>query len=84
MFATDLTQGREALRRVREVVDGAHLDGYAPKLRYGLSGDLYSGVAELTVVNEDLTKVGVTGFLLIGSIVFLYYLRLRARSLRCC
>ncbi len=49
-----------------------------PPIRYGLSGDLYSGVAELTAVNEDLTKVGLTGLVLIGAIVFLYYLRLRA------
>jgi len=78
VLGTDLTAGREALSRVRAVVDAAGLAGYTPSIRYGLSGDLYTGVSELTVVNEDLTKVGLTGLVLISGIVFIYYLRLRA------
>jgi hypothetical protein len=45
VFATDPTQGREAIRRVRAVVDAAGLATHTPKIRYGLSGDLYSGVS---------------------------------------
>jgi len=78
VMGTDLAQGREAIRRVREVLDGAELGGYSPPIRYGLQGDLWTGVAELTVVNEDLTRVGITGFALIGAVVFFYYLRFRA------
>ncbi len=78
VLGTDLTLGKEALRRIREVVDAAKLDASSPPIHYGLTGDLYTGVSELTVVNEDLTRVGVTGFSLIAAVVFLYYLRLRA------
>jgi len=78
ILGTDVTRGREAIRRVREVVDAAGLGGATPPIHYGLQGDLWTGVAELTVVNEDLTRVGVTGIVLIGSVVLLYYLRVRA------
>jgi predicted RND superfamily exporter protein len=78
VLGTDLTNGREALAKIRTVVDDAHLGATSPPIHYGLSGDLYTGVSELTVVNEDLTRVGVTGIVLIGAVVFLYYLRVRA------
>jgi hypothetical protein len=78
VLGTDLTDGREAIRRVRGVLDGAKLDASSPPIRYGLQGDLWTGVAELTIVNADLTRVGVTGILLIAAICFFYYLRVRA------
>ena len=78
VLGTDLSLGREAIRRVETVLDAAHLDASSPPIHYGLSGDLWTGVAELTVVNEDLTRVGVTGIVLIAVVVFLYYLRMRA------
>ncbi len=78
VLGTDLTAGREALSRIRAVVDAANLAGASPPIHYGLSGDLYTGVSELTVVNEDLTRVGLTGLALIAAVVFLYYLRMRA------
>ena len=77
VLGSDLAKGQDALRRVREVIDQVNLASYHPSIRYGLAGDLYSGVAEVSAINEDLTQVGVTGILLIGGIVFLYYLRVR-------
>jgi hypothetical protein len=77
ILGSDLAKGQDALRRVREVIDQVNLASYHPSIRYGLAGDLYSGVAEVSAINEDLTQVGVTGILLIGGIVFLYYLRVR-------
>ena len=78
ILGTDLVNGRDAIDRVRAVLDAAKLGASAPPIRYRLQGDLWSGVAELTIVNEDLTRVGVTGILLIGGVVFLYFLRVRA------
>jgi predicted RND superfamily exporter protein len=78
VLGTDLTDGREAIRRVREVLDGAKLGEASPPIRYALHGDLWTGVAELTIVNADLTRVGITGIALIGAVCFFYYLRLRA------
>ncbi len=78
VLGTDLTLGRQALDRITGVVDAAHLEKASPPIRYGLAGDLKTGVTELTVVNEDLTRVGITGIVLIAAVVFGYYLRLRA------
>jgi predicted RND superfamily exporter protein len=78
VLGTDLGMGRQALAKIRAAVDEANLGASSPPIRYGLSGDLYTGVSELTVVNADLTRVGVTGVVLIAAVVFLYYLRLRA------
>jgi predicted RND superfamily exporter protein len=78
ILGTDLTLGRQAIARIHAVIDAAHLEKSTPAIHYGLTGDLWTGVAELTTVNEDLTRVGVTGILLIGAVVFFYYLRVRA------
>ncbi len=78
VLGTDMGLGREAIRRVRSVVDAANLRSSSPPIHCGYSGDLWTGVAELTVVNEDLTRVGLTGIGLIATVVFLYYLRVRA------
>jgi predicted RND superfamily exporter protein len=78
ILGTDAEKGNEVLRRVRAVLDSAKLDEQTPRITYGLAGDLYSGVAEVTAVNEDLTAVGITGVALIGGVVLLFYLRLRA------
>ena len=78
VLGTDLGPGREAIRRVQEVLTDAHLEAASPPIHYGMSGDLWTGVAELGVVNEDLTRVGLTGIVLIAIVVFFYYLRVRA------
>ncbi len=77
VLGTNLEKGREALRRVEGVIAAEKLGSYAPAIHYGLAGDLYSGVAEITAVNTDLTQVGITGICLIAAVVFLYYLRFR-------
>jgi predicted RND superfamily exporter protein len=77
VLGSDVGKGTEALRRVRAIIDEEKLGEQRPHLHYGLAGDLYSGVAEVTAINEDLTKVGITGIALIAGVVLLYYLRLR-------
>jgi hypothetical protein len=78
VLGTDLTLGRQAIARIKGVIEDAKLGEYSPAIHYGLSGDLWTGVAELTTVNEDLSRVGITGIILIAAVVFFYYLRLRA------
>lgn len=73
----DLYRGREAIRRVREAVDRVNLDSYQPGVKVGLAGDLFSGVAEVTAINDDVTDVGILGAIMIAAVVLLYYLRVR-------
>ncbi len=72
----DLDRGREALARVRAAVERVGLPQYHPKLTYAFAGDLYSGVAEVTAINEDTQDVGILGGILIFGIVLVFYLRL--------
>jgi len=73
----DLVAGNEAIRRVREAVDRVGLDQYQRGIKVGLAGDLYTGVAEVTAINKDVSEVGIIGGLLIAGIMFIYYLRFR-------
>lgn len=75
--ATDYEAGAECIRRVRAAIDAVDLRSYHPSIRYGLTGDLVTGVAAFQIINEDLQDVGLTGGLLILGVVLLYYLRLR-------
>lgn len=73
----DLKNGLAALADVRKVVEDAHLEQYQPGLKVGYAGDLYSGVAEVKAINDDVTEVGILGGILLAGVVLLYYLRLR-------
>ena len=77
VLGTDYDAGNEAIRRVREAVDRVGLASIHPSIRYDLSGDLVTSIAEFNAVGEDLTDVGLLGSILIISVVFLYYLRMR-------
>ncbi|APR76194.1 RND superfamily protein [Minicystis rosea] len=77
VMGTELERGKEALRRIGEVVEKADLKSIDPGITWGMSGDLKSGNEEFRRVNEDLTDVGKLGVILITSVVFLYYLRIR-------
>lgn len=77
VLGSDFAQGTETIRRVREVVDQAQLASFDPSITYELSGDLATGIAEYTAINQDLTEVGYFGSALIIGVVFLYYLRIR-------
>lgn len=74
---TDYERGNEALRLIRERIGKVNPKGYHPSIRYGLAGDLVTGLSELQAINDDLTDVGLLGALLIILVVFLYYLRVR-------
>ncbi len=76
VLGSDFTEGTEALRRIREVVERVR-PAFDPEIRYGFAGDLQTGISEYTSINKDLTEVGYFGSILIAGIVFLYYLRFR-------
>jgi uncharacterized protein len=78
ILGTDTAHATEVVARVRAAIDGERLGSTSPPIHYALQGDLWTGLSELTVVNEDLLRVGITGIALIGAVVFFYYLRLRA------
>jgi predicted RND superfamily exporter protein len=73
----DLQGGKAALARVEAAIDAAKVDATLPGAKVSLSGDLYTGVAEVKAINDDVTEVGLLGAALIAGIVFLYYLRTR-------
>ncbi|HTJ83884.1 MAG TPA: MMPL family transporter [Polyangiaceae bacterium] len=73
----DLVAGNEAIDKVRAAVARVNLDQYQKGIKVGLAGDLYTGVAEVTAINKDVSEVGLIGGLLIAGIMFVYYLRFR-------
>jgi predicted RND superfamily exporter protein len=77
VISTDAARGQEALNRVKGVVDRVNPRAFDPAAHWGLSGDLAIGVAEYNLIQHDLTEIGIVGAVLILSVVFLYYLRLR-------
>lgn len=77
ILGSDFKNGSEALRRVNEVVARVNPASFHPAITHGFAGDLQTGIAEYTAINNDLTEVGYTGAIAIAAVVFLYYLRVR-------
>jgi len=77
VIGSDFSRGTEALRRIREAVEGLDPRSFHPEIRYAFGGDLQTAISEYKAINEDLTDVGFFGAALIAGVVFLYYLRLR-------
>lgn len=77
VLGSDFDKGNEALRRIGEVVERVGPARIDTAITYALSGDLVTGIAEYNAINKDLTEVGYFGAVLITSVVFLYYLRIR-------
>ncbi len=73
----DLDNGTIALKKVREAVERVNLDQYAPGIKVGYAGDLYSGIAEVRAINDDVTEVGIIGGILLAAVVLVYYVRVR-------
>jgi hypothetical protein len=69
---TDLEKGNEAIRRVTEAMGRVKPASFDPAIKWGLAGDLKSGITEYGAVNKDLTDVGTYGILMIGGVFFLY------------
>lgn len=77
IHGSDFDRGADAIRRISAVVDRVNPASFDPSIRVGYSGDLVTAVSEYQAINRDLTDVGLFGSVLIGGVVFLYYLRLR-------
>jgi hypothetical protein len=77
VLGTNLEDSREAMRRVRDVLSRVDPKSFHPSITYGFAGDLWSGMAEVTAVNQDLTEVGIAGGVAIAAVVLLFYLRVR-------
>ncbi|MEZ4437671.1 MAG: MMPL family transporter [Polyangiaceae bacterium] len=77
VMGTDYTQGNEAIRRIKEIVERVDPKRFDPSVKVGFAGDLVTANAEYRAINADLMDVGILGGVLIISVVFLYYLRMR-------
>jgi len=73
----DLERSREALARVKEVVQKTLPDASGRGLSIGYAGDLVTGLFEYGAVLDDLVSVGTTGVALILGAIFIYYRRFR-------
>ena len=69
----DLGGAREALRRISEVA-GATLRGpLGAGVRLGYAGDLVTGLAEYSLVREDVLDVGVLGVVLVLGVLLFFF-----------
>ncbi len=73
----ELERSREALARVKDVVQKTLPDAEARGIKIGYAGDLVTGLFEYGAVLDDLVKVGTTGVALILGAIFIYYRRFR-------
>jgi uncharacterized protein len=73
----ELERSREALARVKAVVQQTLPDAEARGIKIGYAGDLVTGLFEYGAVLDDLVNVGVTGVALILGAIFIYYRRFR-------
>ncbi len=77
VLGADFKHAEEAISKVGAVVARVNPKLFDPAARWGLTGDLAIGLAEYKLINRDLTAIGIVGAVLILSVVFLYYLRIR-------
>ena len=73
----ELERSREALTKVKEVVQQTLPDAESRGIKIGYAGDLVTGLYEYGAVLDDLVSVGVTGVALILGVIFIYYRRFR-------
>jgi uncharacterized protein len=73
----DLPRSREALAKVKEVVNRTLPDAQGRGIRIGYAGDLVTSLYEYGAVLDDLVSVGTTGVALILGVIFIYYRRFR-------
>jgi len=73
----ELERSREALAKVKEVVQRTLPDPAARGYHVGFAGDLVTGLYEYGAVLDDLVHVGTMGVALILGVIFIYYRRFR-------
>ena len=73
----ELERSREALAKVKDVVQKTLPDAESRGIKIGYAGDLVTGLFEYGAVLDDLVSVGTTGVALILGAIFIYYRRFR-------
>jgi hypothetical protein len=73
--AGDLSGSREALARIRAVVEREH--GGAAAIRVSYAGDLVTSLLSYGAIKDDLVDVGVLGIGLVLGVILLFYMRIR-------
>jgi predicted RND superfamily exporter protein len=74
----DLAGARDALNRIRQATEEVHRQERHRQLRVSFAGDLVTGLAEFSAVQNDLMSVGILGVSLVLAVIFLFFMRLRA------
>ena len=73
----ELERSRQALARVKAVVEKTLPDAQAQGVTIGYAGDMVTALYEYGAILDDLVSVGTTGVALILGIIFIYYRRFR-------
>ncbi len=73
----DIAGSKALVRTVHQTAKALHPERFDPAIRIRLGGNLLTSAEVRAQIEEDLAHVGAWGVLLILSVVFLYYLRLR-------
>jgi hypothetical protein len=73
----ELELSRQALAKVKEVVQKTLPDAAAKGIKIGFAGDLVTALYEYGAVLDDLVHVGTMGVALILGVIFIYYRRFR-------
>jgi uncharacterized protein len=73
----ELEKSREALAKVKAVVEKTLPDAASQGVKIGFAGDLVTGLYEYGAVLDDLVHVGTIGVVAILGVIFIYYRRFR-------
>jgi hypothetical protein len=73
----ELQRSREALAKVKAVVEKTLPDVGSQGVKIGFAGDLVTGLYEYGAVLDDLVHVGTIGVVAILGVIFIYYRRFR-------
>jgi predicted RND superfamily exporter protein len=72
-FETGRGRGKELLERVRADVNALHIDGYAPGMRLGYTGDVAINVEETSALVTDLSLSSVVVIICVVAVIIAYY-----------
>ncbi len=73
----DVERSEALKQKVGQVIDRVDPKRFDPSIQIGLTGNLITSYEEYRRIVDDLAHVGLWGIVLILSVVFLFYLRVR-------
>lgn len=72
------TRAFQLQEQVARLIEQGDYDAVDPDFSYGFTGNLITSAEQYRAVTDDLTTIGASGLLLVLTVVFLFFLRVRA------